>query len=120
MTFDWKQLLKNLRGIVVGALCMTPFALQILSYMSLPFFHVAIRGKLDFVWRYHIADSSVTVGLAYYILLAFILWQTKRTGWNATSYLMDECEDLMKRDFSRPFWKKADDPDGEPVAAPCS
>lgn len=84
---NWKLLLKAVL-LIVAKICSTvPLVLQILFFIYLPSIHRHIRVALDEVWRYHIADSAVTVGLAYYLLMAFFIWQTRYVFYKASRYV---------------------------------
>lgn len=64
-------------------------------FIYLPQFHHFVREELDPIWRYHIADSSVTVGLAYYLIVLFLLWQSRWVGWRASYYFFNRVLDYF-------------------------
>jgi hypothetical protein len=79
--------LKSLFAFVIGSL---PLLLHFLALCYLPAFHREVRATLNYVWTYHIADSGVTVGLAYYLVMAFFLWQTRWLSWRGANMIWDE------------------------------
>ncbi len=92
----------RLRGIAkrCGAVlllisCAMPLSLYIFALVYLPQFHHFVRALIGNGWTYHIADSGVTIGLAYYLVLAFLLWRARLTPYRWASKLMEIMQDTI-------------------------
>lgn len=110
MKVNRRQLLKTLQACGALLAAAVPMMIQLAGFLYLPTFHRGARYVLAEEWTYRIADSGVTVGLAYYALLLFVIWQTRWLGWKGGQYVMDLFKEVIEEGFERAFWKAEEPP----------
>lgn len=115
---DWSGIGYNCCALLCFTLCFIPMVIHILLFIYLPDIHHFLHQQYGDIWRYHIADSSVTVGLAYYLLMCFLLWKSRWFGWKPSTFFLTCMEEFIFHEFPRSMIKRRSDdhhPDGGSV-----